>query len=1035
MKKIAQFAVDYPVSILMLILGIGVLGWFSYDKLGVDLFPDLNNPRLFIEVRSGERPPEEMEKQYVDQLESMAIRQASVAEVSSVIRAGTAQITVEYSWNTDMDEAFLDLQKSVNTFNQQNQADEIRITQHDPNSAPVMIIGFNKPGETDLNQLRKVADHYIRNELIRLEGVAEVEIIGQEESELQINTDQYRLNAFNLSLSELSQKITSQNQQISGGTITESGMQYIVKGVGLLKNVDDFNNLIVGYKSTVTGDPTGSKAPIYLKEVADVTVSNQKPKNIVRLNGERCLGLAVYKETRFNTVKAVEQTNTSLEGIRKALPDYKIEIVNNQGTFISQAVGEVKDSAIIGMILAILVLFVFLKRIGTTLIVGFIIPISIIATFTLMYFTGLNLNIMTLGGLALGVGMLLDNAIVIIENIFRNHEEGKSVRDSAINGTGEVGMAIVASTFASIVVFLPIVYMHGASGELFRDQALTVTYSQITSLFAAILFIPMFYHFFFKNKTAPISTKSVKFEWYGKFLDKVLNRNKLIVFLTLVVIGGTIMLVPYIGTEFMPQAESREFTFDIKMKEGTSLQRTSSVVENIEYLLRESLKDNLELVYSQSGPSSGLSDNTSSVYTGDNTANIRIKLKEGSIYNPDNVMSLISKATEGIPGIEIQFNRDESTLRQILGTSEAPVVVEIKGQNLDILSDIADTVKRDMQRISSLYNIQSSIEDGAPEVEVTIDRVKAGMYNISMQTIVDQLKSQLEGLSSGQIDQGGELRPISIRIPEKGLSQLDEMTINSGNQVFRLNEIATIKISRSPREIHHRNQSRMVKIYAMKSTNVSLDKVSKDIAVKTSLIALPTDYRIQITGEEAKRQEAMKSLTMAFFLSVILIYMVMASQFESLIHPFTILLTIPLALVGSILAFFILGIPINIIAIIGIIMLGGIAVNNSIILVDRINQLKELGMDRRSAIVNAGKQRIRPILMTTLTAILGLMPMLIGFGEGASLRQPMAIAVISGLFTSTLLTLVVIPSFYYTFDIMADYFTNDKKKENQEKGE
>jgi HAE1 family hydrophobic/amphiphilic exporter-1 len=254
------------------------------------------------------------------------------------------------------------------------------------------------------------------------------------------------------------------------------------------------------------------------------------------------------------------------------------------------------------------------------------------------------------------------------------------------------------------------------------------------------------------------------------------------------------------------------------------------------------------------------------------------------------------------------------------------------------------------------------------------------------------------------------------------------MTINSGNQVFRLNEIATIKISRSPREIHHRNQSRMVKIYAMKSGNISLDKVSKDIAVKTSLISLPTDYRIQITGEEAKRQEAMKSLTMAFFLSVILIYMVMASQFESLIHPFTILLTIPLALVGSILAFFILGIPMNIIAIIGIIMLGGIAVNNSIILVDRINQLKELGMDRRSAIINAGKQRIRPILMTTLTAILGLMPMLIGFGEGASLRQPMAIAVISGLFTSTLLTLIVIPSFYYTFDIMADFFKKDKKK-------
>lgn len=1022
MKKIAKFAVDYPVSILMIILGVGVLGWFSYDKLGVDLFPDLNNPRLFIEVRSGERPPEEMEKQYVDQLESMAIRQSSVAEVSSIIRAGSAQVTVEYSWNTDMDEAFLDLQKAVNTFAQQNKADEIKITQHDPNSAPVMIIGFSRPGNNDLNQLRKIADHYIRNELIRLEGVAEVEITGQEESELRISTDPYRLDAFNLTISELSQRIAAHNQQISGGTITESGMQYIVKGVGLLKNIDDFNSLIVGYKSTVAGDPQGLKAPIFLREVADVSVSNQKPKNIVRLNGERCLGLAVYKETRFNTVKAVEQTTKALENIKKALPDYKIEIVNNQGTFISQAVGEVRDSAWMGMILAILVLYLFLRRIGITLIVGFIIPISIIATFTVMYFTGLNLNIMTLGGLALGVGMLLDNAIVIIENTFRHHEEGESVRDAAINGTGEVGMAIVASTVASIIVFLPIVYMHGASGELFRDQALTVTYSQITSLFAAILFLPMFYHFFFRKKAAPISNKSVKFEWYGRILDRVLNHNKLVVLLTLLVIGGSIMLIPYIGTEFMPQAESREFTFDIKMNEGTSLERTAATVENIEYIVREGLKDNLEIVYCQSGPSTGLSDNNRSVYTGDNTANIRVRLKKESKLTPDNVMALISRATTGIPGIEVRFNRDESTLRQILGTSEAPVVVEIKGEDLVLLSEIADSVKQKMQSVSALYNIRSSIEDGAPEIEIVLDRVKAGMYNISMQTVVDQLKNQLEGLEAGQVDQGGELRSINIRIPEKGLSQLEDMTVTSGNQVFRLPEISTIKISKSPKEIHHRNQSRMVKIYAMKSNSVSLDKISKEISAQTASISLPTDYRIQITGEEEKRQEAMKNLTMAFLLSVVLIYMVMASQFESLIHPFTILLTVPLALVGSILAFFILGMPMNIIAIIGIIMLGGIAVNNSIILVDRINQLKEEGADRRTAIIYAGRQRIRPILMTTLTAILGLLPMLVGFGEGASLRQPMAIAVISGLFTSTLLTLVVIPSFYYTFDLIAEYF-------------
>ncbi len=482
MKKLTEFSVNYPVTILMVVLGVILLGYISFDKLGVDLFPDLNSPRIFVEVQSGERPPEEMEKQFVEDIEALAIRQSDVIQVTSVSKVGSAQIIVEYNWNKDMDEAFLDLQKALNTLTQNSEIDDLTITQHDPNTSPVMIIGLTHNEITDMNEIRKVAENYIRNELVRLEGVAEVELSGQEEGEVIIQTDAYRLDAQNLTMDEVSTRIQSFNSSVSGGSISEMGMQYIVKGVGLLKDAEDFENLIVGYKAVrqeTEGQTVISRAPIFLKDVATISFANKKPSNIVHINGERCIGLSVYKETKYNTVKAVDQIKKSLVNIEKALPGYKLTMVSNQGKFISQAIGEVGESLLLGILLAVFVLFIFLRRFGTTLIVSVAIPVSIIATFNLMYFNHLTINIMTLGGLALGAGMLVDNAIVVMENIFRNHENGMSVKDSAIVGTSEVGGAITASTLTTIVVFLPIVYLHGASGELFKDQAWVVAFSLI----------------------------------------------------------------------------------------------------------------------------------------------------------------------------------------------------------------------------------------------------------------------------------------------------------------------------------------------------------------------------------------------------------------------------------------------------------------------------------------------------------------------------------------------------------------------------
>lgn len=1030
MKNIVRFALNNPVTISMVVLAILLLGKISYDRLNVDLLPDMNSPRLFVELEAGERPPEEIEKMFVENMESMAIRQSDVTQVSSVIKAGSARITVEYIQNKDMDEAFLDLQKAMSPFSQNTDIESINITQHDPNTAPVVLLAMSHRSITDMAELRKMAESYIRNELIRLEGVAEVSLSGQEISVLTIQTDPYKLSAFGLTMEDIASKIESNNQSISGGRVSELGLQYLVKSSSLFASEADFENLIVSYKATeVTGTTSAAnasassgassltggdnKAPLYLREVANVKFENARPDNIVRINGERCIGLSVYKEMQYNTVKVVDLISHQLGVIEQALPGYRFQIISNQGTFINQAIGEVKSSAILGMVLAVLVLFVFLRRVGTTLIVSLSIPISIVATFNLMYFNGLTLNVMTLSGLALGGGMLVDNAIVVIESIFRNHERGLSRKDSIITGTSEVSGAVIASTLTTIVVFLPIVYLHGASGELFKDQAWTVAFSLISSLFVALLVIPMLYDKLSGRKEVKTENTSIQFTWYSSMLASLLKRRWLVIGVSIVIFIVTLLLVPFVGTEFLPRSESRAFSISVKLPEGTRIERTDAVVNNLEYLLHTISGDSLCTVYTHAGE--GSSENE--VFEGEHTALMKVILSKSSPLPPEQVMERFVEATNNIDGLELTFKQEDNSLGSLFGDEDAPIVVEVKGEDLEEIASITDEVLVRMDAVDGIYNIKSSMADGAPELTVSIDRTMAGIHNITVSTVIEQLKQQLQGRDVGKMDYKGEMRDIVIKVPDVTVQDLQDLIIKNGEQEFRLREIATITRSLAPKEIFRRNQNRINKILADKDAGKSLDKVAQQIRQSVGNIELPANYSIHVTGEEEKRQESMNSLMFALLLSVVLVYMVLASQFESLLHPFTILLTIPLALVGAILLFFATGTTINIMGVIGIIMLAGIAVNNSIILVGRINQLKE-SMALTDAIVQAGQQRIRPIIMTTLTTILALLPMSFNIGEGAALRSSMALAVIGGLVTSTLMSLVVIPCVYYVFEQM-----------------
>lgn len=1042
MYRIAQFAVRYPVTVLMLILGILLLGFISFGKLGSDLFPDLNNPRIFIELKAGEKPPEEIEKNYVDPIESLSMRQSDVIQVSSVSKTGSAQIIVEYDWNKDMDEAFLDLQKELSSFSQNSDLDDFSISQFDPNASPVMIIGFRNDRIANMDELRKTAENYIRNELVRIEGIADVRLTGEQESEAVLETSRYILDAYGLTTEGIAAQITNYNRNVSGGSIVDMGLKYVVKGVSVIEDIRDLENIIVGFRNpsanttqqipgtTVASPSPSERIPVYLRDIAEIRFENKDPETIVSINGQRCIGLSIYKEPKFNTIEAVKSLNKAIEELKKALPGYDFIRVQDQGEYIQGAITEVRDTLLIGILLAVLILFVFLRRIGLTLVISLAIPVSIIATFNLMYFNHLTLNIMTLGGLALGAGMLVDNAIVVLENISRNHETGLSLKESVIRGTGEVGGAITASTLTTIVVFLPIVYLHGASGELFKDQALTVAFALISSLLVALMVIPMLVSTLFseKDKKSGLGTP-VRLNWYSRLLGKIIDRRGMVILFSVIMLVACGFLVPHLGSEFMPRSESNGFTVELKLPEGTTLERTRNTAVRTEQIINEILGEGVTLIYSQSGELDLSTIDRSSSASGSNSASLKVLLSKNWQGSTDQAISLVEQNLKGIPGLDVSFLRDETTLQSSLGTTGAPFALEISGDDYGELEKIAAEAGSILAGNSDLYNLTYSLDEGTPEVNIAIDRFKTSYYNVTVENVVGQIRHYLSGSVAGNFEQGGEMKDITIRLGDLTVNQLKDLPVNTGQVSVPLSELAVVTKVVSPREITRRNQMRTFYIYAMVREGAAFNQIVMDSEKALESITLPAGYKMGFTGDELKRRESMSNLTFALILSVVLVFMVLASQFESVIQPLVIMLTLPLAGAGTILTFFLLGRPLNMMAYIGIILLGGIAVNNAILLVDRINQLREEGLRKREAIIGAGTQRIRPILMTSLTTILALLPLTIGIGESASLRSPMALAVVGGLFSSTLLTLIVIPCVYWLFDSFGEFISGRRKKE------
>ena len=1013
--NLPEFSTRYPVTIAMATLAVVLLGWISLDGLGTDLLPDLQTPVVTIDLAAPGKSPIEIEESYTRRLERDVSTINGVKRVYSITRSGQAVVIAEFAWDADMDYGLLDVQKRVGRYAANEDVSQLDVTREDPLALAVMRIAITADENTELDALMGTVELLIKPKLEALDGVASAEVEGGAEKEVRVSLDPYLLEAFGLSPDAVINRIAQANADVSGGTLRENQQSYLVKALGRLNDINDVREVIVGERRGGGGTVSGDRVPVRVRNVGTVDLEYQERETIVRLDGRECVGLAIYKEAGSNTVAVVNTVLDAIDDMEADLGGMQFTTVENQARFVEDAIGEVETSAIHGAILAIFVLLIALRSWTVTLVIGLAIPISVLATFTLMYFEGLTLNIMTLGGLALGAGMLVDNAIVVIENIYRHLESGEDARTASSRGASEVGVAILASTLTTVAVFLPIVYLQGLAGKLFVDQAWTVAFSLLSSLVVAMTTIPMLTSRIFRRLNTTRYT-TIRSDKYYRFLNGVLNRKLIMLGVVLLILGGTGYIARELQTEFIPREDQGLFQIDLTLSEGSRVELSDQIALHAKEIVESVGGSDVAHVYALVGLNPALVSSGGEP-TGPNRATLSVALETQRSRSVSELVRDLDPILSAMPDIEVKYKLHETALEGVMGGQEAPIQVEVSGENLDILARITKELQVRIEDLPSVYNVRTSFQGGQPEVDLAIRDEVASAFGLTTQTISRTLERQLSGEVAGELSKDQRTRDIRVKYRDVDLRELRNMQIEgSDGAILTLGDIAELNIIEGPREILREDQRRVGRITGYLTEGRILSEAIADVRAVMQEMVVPSGYRVEIGGEERERAASFESLKFALLLSILLVYMVMASLFESTLHPFTVMFSVPLAGVGVIFGFYILGEPLSVMAYIGIIMLGGIAVNDAIVLVDRINQLRQAGLTLREAILQGGQDRLRPIMMTSATTILALLPMALGFGEGAKLRAPMAIAVIAGLVTSTLMTLLVIPTMYELID-------------------
>ncbi len=1032
--NISKTSVNRPVSTLMLMFIAILIGMVSLSLLPTDLYPEMEIPVAIVSVNYSGVAPQEIETLITKPIEKSVSTVSNLKDVTSYSREGSAIIVVEFEYGTDMDFAALEMREKVDLVKGAlpDDASAPMVLKIDPNSEPVIQLGVS--AKMEIGKLQTIVEDELQSRFERIEGVASVDLNGGEEKEVKIKVDPEKLAGYDLSLGQLQNILRAENLNLPGGNVNKGEKELLVRTTGEFKTLEDIKDIPLVLKK---GDV------IRLSDIATVNLGYKDKDAISRVNGKNSIGISITKQSASNTVKVAQKVLEEVEKVKKDYPTLEIVVGSDQSKFIKQSINNVTSSAITGGILAVIVLFLFLRNIRSTFIVGIAIPISIIATFALMYFGGLTINLISLGGLALGVGMLVDNSIVVLENIYRYRENGYSRKEAAIEGAKEVAMAVFASTMTTIAVFLPIVFVKGFTAIVFKQLSFAVVFSLLASLLVAITVVPMLSSQILKvgevkkrkHKGISIGRILDLFSNFIDFLDKiyekilnfVLGHRKTTVFIAIVIFISSIGLVGAVGGEFFPKEDEGSFTVSIETPFGTTLEESDKIVKEVEGIVGK-IKEK-DKVFSKVGGSSGFSTSASNK----STVDVMLIDQKDRNKSTEKIVNEVRKQVENIPGAKITVT--ESSSMGGGGGGGSAIQIQIKGDDLDTLKEIGDDFVNIVKSVPGTAEVTSDTEEGDPEARVILNRKVASLYGITANDVANTIKSSIDGAKATTFKTEGDEIDVNVSLDDKVKNSIEDMKqilikAPSGEMV-PLGQIANIEYGNSPTQIARINQIRTVTVGSQLNGR-DLQSVTNDIKKKIEDYPLPSGYNYNFTGQQEQMAEAFSSLGLALILSVVIVYMVLASQFESLIHPFTVMLSVPFALSGGFIGLFITRRALSVPALIGVIMLSGIVVNNAIVLVDYINQLRASGMERKEAVIKAGFTRFRPILMTTLTTVLGLIPLALGIGEGSSTQAPMATVVIGGLTLSTLLTLAFIPVVYTIFD---DFIIKFKKKFRKQKKE
>ncbi|MFC0677746.1 efflux RND transporter permease subunit [Lysobacter korlensis] len=1124
---LVEFSTRRRVTVAMVTITFLLFGLIALSDLKVNLLPDLSYPTLTVRTEYTGAAPTEIETLISEPVEEAVGVVKNLRKLRSVSRTGQSDVVLEFAWGTDMDQASLEVRDKMEVLQLPLEAKAPVLLRFNPSTEAIMRLALSTKGEGSgadaqrrLTELRRFADEDLKKKLEPVDGVAAVKVGGGLEDEIHVDIDQQKLAQLGLPIETVINRLKQENINISGGRLEEGSQRYLVRTVNQFATVDEMREMLVTTQSggggaaqsaaeqmarvaAATGDASAMAAaasvqsassgsqsaaaggmPIRLKDIAEVRQGFKEREAIIRLAGREAVELAIYKEGDANTVSTADAVQARLEQIRKQMPaDIELTVIDDQSQFIRNAINDVKFDAVIGGLLAVLVIFLFLRDGWSTFVIALSLPVSIITTFFFMGQLGLSLNVMSLGGLALATGLVVDDSIVVLESIAKARERGLGVLEAAIAGTREVSMAVVASTLTTIAVFLPLIFVEGIAGQLFRDQALTVAIAIAISLAVSMTLIPMLsalkgrageqfpqepshprwepasrwqkplamsgrgfkaavrFAFFaaawsvvrawraVSAVIAPVMRKAsdVAMAPYGraergylKLLPGALQRPGLVLGAAGLAFVGALAALPMLGADLIPQLAQDRFEMTVKLPPGTPLRDTDALVRRIQE--KHSEDEGIRAIFGVSGSGTRLDANPTE--SGENIGKLSIVMADGGSKELEAAETdRLRETMQAHPNAQVDFSRPE------LFSFSTPLEIELRGQDLESIRLAGQRMAQLLRANPHYVDVKSTVEEGFPEIQIRFDQERAAALGLTTRQIADIVVKKVRGDVATRYSFRDRKIDVLVRAQEsdrESVESIRRLIVNPGSaRPVTLDAVADVISTTGPSEIHRADQVR-VAIVSANLRDIDLGTAVEEVRDMVEANPLGAGVGMHIGGQGEELAESVSSLLFAFALAVFLVYLVMASQFESLLHPFVILFTIPLALVGAVLALLLTGSPISVVVFIGLILLVGLVTKNAIILIDKVNQLREEGVAKREALVEGARSRLRPIIMTTLCTLFGFLPLALAFGEGAEVRSPMAVTVIGGLLVSTLLTLVVIPVVYDLLDRRADEYYRER---------